>query len=198
MPNIRSFYNNCRIPGGTQNNVLQRHTHIQELGHHITHIFHATIHTFSMEVGADHIRPEALLHGRYCLPPRESPTAMPHIKNNSSLLSLENKRLNLPIVINNRFSHRRSKGERVRKNISRPEMLHKQCLYGIWGLMFTKINHHRNISDFASLHGAIYLRKIAPEMRGFNTNNNIWKQSLNHISSLHRVHIIYVLFFKAA
>ena len=88
-----------------KNNILQTHAHVEKLRHYIAHIFHAAIHTFRMEIGADHIRLKALLHRGYSLSPGECTTTMAYIENDPSLLRRKYKWFHFAAVINNCFSN---------------------------------------------------------------------------------------------
>src|SRR5262245_10832490 len=87
------------IPCRCSDYLLQRHTHIQKLRHHVQLIFHPGIHTSSMQVGANGVWNKTTLERRDCLRETEASTTMTNIENETVLLRFDNERKNLSLRI---------------------------------------------------------------------------------------------------
>src|SRR6187399_3031671 len=117
-----------------------------------------------MQVRTDGIRQETLLYRRHGLYPRESAAPMAHVEENAPLLRGKDKGLYFSSAIHHRLPVLISIGIGMRKDVTRPHMLHEQGLDGIRRVMLAKIHHHRHMRQLSASNGRVHLCEVTPIM----------------------------------
>src|SRR5712691_1126555 len=74
-----------RIPCGTKNHIVERHSHREEFVHHVEHVLHSGVHAADVEIGGNGIGQESLSHGGHGNPPGKAPSSMADVENHSTL-----------------------------------------------------------------------------------------------------------------
>src|SRR5215831_984228 len=138
----------CRIDGRTADQIGQRNSHAQKLGHHIAHVQNCEI--ACVQVGGHRVRDESLLDCRHGISKPEAPCSVAHIENDTAVSRLLQDGINFPV---------NKDGELLRKNmsmyISGPGLLENEL--GITSLgARPEIIHHRNFCCCSASDGAIY------------------------------------------
>ena len=130
-------------PRGSQNHLVQRHAHIQELRHHVQHVLHARIHAADVQVGGDGIRPEPLAHRRHRLPEQKAAAAMPHVEDHAPTTSFEKIREKAPLVV----EHRNPAEICVRVDVPGAQFLEYEFLKRAFRPERSEVDHHRDVGQ---------------------------------------------------
>src|SRR5690606_31978612 len=136
-------------------------------------VLHRPVFAAPVKIGADGIRDKTLSQCRYCLRKGKRTPAMPDIEYNSSFLRFKYKWLYLSVFIYNGFPVGSAGGKTMRKDITRSEMLHKQLLNRLRGIVFSKIDHNRKSDDLSSFHCPVYRYPVAAFVMCYFDANDI-------------------------
>src|SRR5690606_6639473 len=186
----------CRSPCCARNDFVERHSEVEKLRHDVEHVLHALVHTSCVKVSTDRIRSESLLNGWDGDLVGETSATVANVKDDSALLSFEDKRFEFAILNDGHSSlHIR---EAVREDVAGTQLFHKQRLQRKWRIASTEVDHHRDTRKLAGFNSAFGRNPgVTLEVGEFNADN-VFFVFLCHLGCHDRVHVFDVLFALAS
>src|SRR5438093_107452 len=107
------------MPRRAQNHFIERHSHVEELRHHIQHVLHAGVHAADVQVSGNRIGNKTLLDCGNGLAKKQAATAVTNVEDDSALSGLEQILVDLTGVV----EHRHGAEVGVSVNIAWPQLL---------------------------------------------------------------------------